>query len=370
MSRVRVLHLTRGISSNSMPWNDLYRIGRRLAPGIMYPPLAITLTLTRAVIRWEDCGEERRRYTTAGPFSALSLIRTLYARQRRRGYVLALHVHSPVLGFIALAAKLICPKLKVVMNLHNDWRFFRPHQRFGLALLARISDHLIAVSTAIIQTIPLRVRNGLSKRRRLITAIPNGIESSKMEVYGWPKKRPATAVVVARMVPQKNCLFLVRLLSQTPSIERLVWYGDGYERQQVEQEIALLDIGARIELCGRRPREEVFHALASSSLYIAVSKWEGIGVANLEAAALGCQPFLSAIPPHDEIADVLGISTFQLDNVDVWTEAINEFLALGLEAQEQGRQSIADKARRSFDLEVTVSRYIEIYDGLLRDSTS
>jgi len=347
-----------------MPWNDLYRIGRRLAPGMMYPPVVVTPTQMCTAIRWEDCGGVSRRYVVAGPLSVLSLIRKLYNRQRRRKQVLALHVHSPVLGVISLAAKLICPRLKIVVNLHNDWRFFRPHQRLGLTLLARLADHLITVSSAIIQTMPLRERNRLAKRQRSLSAIPNGIESAQMATYVWPSTRSDTAVVVARMVPQKNCLFILRLLSRTPSIERLFWYGDGYERPQVEREIESLDIGRRVELCRRRPREEVFRTLASSSLYIAASKWEGIGVANLEAAALGCYPFLSSITPHEEIAEVLGISTLPLDDMEAWVEAIERFLSLSQAERERERRRIAEVTQRCFDLEATVAKYIEVYGSL------
>ena len=73
----------------------------------------------------------------------------------------------------------------------------------------------------------------------------------------------------------------------------------------------------RIELRGIQPRRDVFKALSRSSIYIAASKWEGIGVANIEAAALGCWTFLSTIPPHEEIANLLNIPTYTIRYEDL-----------------------------------------------------
>ncbi|MDA3831862.1 MAG: glycosyltransferase [Spirochaetales bacterium] len=229
-----------------------------------------------------------------------------------------LHIHNPTLSLIGLLLKLAFPRLKIVGNLHTDRSFLKAHHRLGVSLLARISHHFICVSRACAASIPEAVRGRLSNNERL-SVILNGIDSRLMAEYvlrhkdklqfisGHCMAKEKVAIVVARMVPAKNCLFVLRLLSETPSIDRMIWFGDGSLRKVIEVEIDRLGLGSRIEIKGNRPRSEVFQALVDASLYISASKWEGIGVATLEAAALGCWPVLSDIPAHKEIADLLDI---------------------------------------------------------------
>jgi len=73
---------------------------------------------------------------------------------------------------------------------------------------------------------------------------------------------------------------------------------------------------------------------------------------------------LSTIPPHEEIAEALGIKTYPLDDMDAWINAIEAFLNLTVTEQGQKRRIIADATRRNYDLDLAVSKYIEIYRGL------
>lgn len=362
-SPIHVIHLIRGIGSTSMPWNDLYRTLRRLAPGMMYPPLLISPWQVRVVTCWENCLDKKRKYFKAGPISALTLIRWIYQRVINRGGCLVLHVHNPVLGFIVVIAKIVCPQIKVIVNLHNDWSFFRCYQKVGLLLLAKIGDRFITVSKSIFSSIPKYELLRLKKTKKLI-AIPNGIESTKIAEYKRVNSSTATAVVIARMVPQKNCMFILKLLYHIRAIKSLIWFGEGYEKNNIKNEIKKLGIENRIELRGQRPRAEVYQTLARSSIYISASRWEGIGVANLEAAALGCWPFMSAIPAHKEIAETLNISTYPLDDIGIWTKAIEGFLSLPNNIQKRKRRELSELALRHFDLNVLVSKYIEVYSNL------
>jgi glycosyltransferase involved in cell wall biosynthesis len=361
--RMKIIFMMRSIGPTSMPWGDLYNTARRLAPGILYPPIKVSPFKLGISSQWENCGGIKRRYFAAGPLSAILQVRKIYKRLRARGQDLAIHVHSPVLGFLACILSVICPRMKIVVSLHNNWPNFRWHQRVGLFVISLICDRLITVSDAITQTMPETVSKKLNKKRALY-AIPNGIKSEHLAKIQWKHSRLDTAVVVARMVPQKNCFFILELIDRIPSINKLLWYGTGHEREQIEKEIKRLGIEDKVALLGVRPREEVFRALAGSSIYIAASKWEGIGVANLEAAALGCRPFLSDIPPHKEITDALGITTLPLDHMNSWIGAIEDFMKRSPAEKEKERREIAEAVQREFDLDLAVSRYIEIYRGI------
>lgn len=369
---MRVIHLVRSVGPTSMPWNDLYATARRLAPGMMYPPSVISPGVGLSVLRWSNCRGAMRRYLACNPIGGIGYVVRLYRRSSSANRVLLIHVHNPALSWLALFVKILCPKIRVVGNLHSDWSFLKRRHRLGLNILARISHHFICVSRASMNSVPVRLRARLQREGRL-SVIKNGIDSQAMELYMLERMRQDsasfvrqndTAVVVARMVEPKNCLFVLRILAATSAISRLVWFGDGIQRKEIESEIIRLGIGQRISLLGNRPRDDVFRELSEDSLYISASKWEGIGVANLEAAALGCWPFLSSIPPHQEIADTLGIGTYPLDDVAKWTEAIEAYLALPILERQAMQSKLSETARRIYDIKNMVAAYINVYRKL------
>jgi glycosyltransferase involved in cell wall biosynthesis len=162
--------------------------------------------------------------------------------------VFILHLHNPVLAFLVAMLKIANPRLHIIMTQRNDWRFFKPHQKLGLRLMARLSDGYVLCGRSLQRTMPSRVYKVLERDNRLHT-VPNGINPRQLEPYGRvgahaiageePDKEAGstTAVVVARMVPQKNCKFILRLLKEVTMIDRMIWFGDGPERAEVEYEI-------------------------------------------------------------------------------------------------------------------------------------
>jgi glycosyltransferase involved in cell wall biosynthesis len=366
-NKMKVIHLVRSVGPTSMPWNDLYSTARRIAPGVMYPPAVIGFSIgSFARVKWIACHDKMRKYVSCNPFGALGYLWRVYRHEMRHGGTLVIHIHNPVISLVGLAAKLLFPRIKIVGNLHNDWSFFRYPQKIGLYLLANIANRFVSVSYASQDSIPESLRNRLGREGRL-DVIHNGIDSKKFgvgEAIVPSIAAESVAIVVARMVNQKNHSFILQLVADTSEIDKLIWFGDGELRPVIEAEIERLGIRSKVELRGRRPRSEVFAALYRGAIYVAASKWEGIGVANLEAAALGCWPFLSKIPPHDEIASLLEIKTFSLSNSGGWRQGIIEYLSKPVAERMEMRKALADKTRRLFDLDSSIARYIDIYREL------
>ena len=373
--KVRVVRLIRGVGPSSSPWNNFYGNERKIAPGIAYPPVSIGINFKKYQWCKEWCLDQNRYYIKVGLVSSLIYLLKLATRTQSQGKILIIHVHSPILAIVALLIKLLKPKVKVVTTQHNDWRFFRPHQKLGLLVLTQISSSYITCGKAVVETIPSRIRKSL-KSKGLLYSIPNGINPKQLKDYDHSfsvthgenntRKDKVIAVVVARMIPQKNCQFLLHLLKNTFAIDRLIWFGDGVERKYIEQQITRLGLEKRIELRGCRPRHEVFTALSEATFYINASKWEGLSVADLEAVALGCWPIMSDIIQRHEIAEKVGIPLYPLSNIDSWVAGINEFLTLPSKTQQEMRKKLAMKTRENFDLTVTVKQYIQLYYNLVK----
>ncbi len=358
---IHIINIVRGIGPTSMPWNDLYNNTRRLSPGIAHTPIAVTSIFGSAFIKKEQCNGVLRRFINSSMIAALVRINKIYKKSKNNKRVIAIHIHNPSLAILAFCIKILCPKIIILVNLHNDWRFFRIHQRIGLWISAYLADHLITVSKSIITSIPKFIRNHLLINNKL-TAIPNGIRADVLRQYIHTNTRENVAVVIARMVPQKNCLFILNVLANTPSVDRLIWIGTGFEKNDILHQITNLNITNKVELMGVIQRNKVYEILSKSSIYIAASKWEGIGVANIEAAALGCWPFLSSIGPHIEISQEVGFDTYSLNNSMEWSCAIENFLSQSNKKIDILRDSLISNTLEKYDLNDLILKYIKIYN--------
>lgn len=333
--------------------------------------MIIRPTLKSPRLRKSWCNGEYRYHHETGVLGALVLVAKLARRVRKRGRRLVVHIQAPVLGFLAVPLRLLVPGLVLVASQHTDWRFLKAHQRTGLWLLATLSKRYITCGRAVSKTMPHRVRRRLERDQRL-RSIPNGIDPRQLATYdSIAESREATdessevvAVVAARMVPAKNCPFIPQLLKECEAIDKLIWYGDGPERAGLEREITRLGVEQRIELRGQRPREEVLAALAGGTLYISASRWEGLSVADLEAAALGCWPFMSDIIQRQELVETLGIPLYPLTDLGAWIEGIRRFLDLPAPMRRDMRRALSGKARTHFDLDRMVSSYLAAYTSV------
>ena len=371
--RARVVILTRGIGATSFPWNELYHNLRRFQPGVQWPPAAVGAGLSRRNWQWGESSAQHRRYLRLGPIAALWYIMRVARRSRKKHRDFIVHIHSPALAPLGLLTRVLAPSAKIVVTQHNDWRFFRGHQKLGLSLLAKVADQYTVCGRAIEETLPDNIQSTLNDSGRL-SSIPNSINTSWLQKFDSPagcgksdvgnrseESRSRTAVVISRMVPQKNCKFLLEAFAQCKPLDSLIWFGDGVERPAVEETIQRLGLEARVELRGLRPREEVFATLASSGFYFNASKWEGLCVADLEATALGCWPIMSDIAQREEVAEVLGIRLFPLEDQEPWREGVEEFLARTVSERVKLRQAIAKATRESFGLEAMLRRYDRVY---------
>jgi glycosyltransferase involved in cell wall biosynthesis len=369
----RVVQLLLGVGPTSSPWNDFYSNARKMAPGLVYPPVTVGSLLGRPTLRKAFCMDQVRYYLSCGVIGALLTLFVLARRVRRQGRVLVIHVNAPILGLIAIPIRLLHPALKLVTTQHTDWRHVRRHHKVCFWLLTKISDHYITCGLAVPQTMPVSVRLSLEQSQR-ISSISNGIDPERLRSYDRVRESPLAggsgepkviAVVAARMVPAKNCRFIPVLVRECPGIAQLIWFGDGPERAQLERQISDLELSDRIDLRGERPRHEVLSALAEATLYISASKWEGLSVADLEAIALGCWPVMSDIIQRHEIANACHIRLYPLSELAAWTNGIADFLRLSCDTRQAMRARLASEAREHFDVRKMVAGYIQIYSNLV-----
>ena len=107
---------------------------------------------------------------------------------------------------------------------------------------------------------------------------------------------------VMRLNPKKRPLALVammRKLRELPIQLRIV--GEGPERAALERAISRAALSGRIELLGRRTREEIRALLGETDLFVLPTVRESFGLAALEARCAGVPVVAMAAPGVAEL---------------------------------------------------------------------
>ena len=137
-----------------------------------------------------------------------------------------------------------------------------------------------------------------------VRVVPPGIDQ-KFSPSGPRSERPLV-VSVGRLMPSKRfddlIASMVEVRRSVPDVE-LVIVGDGYERPELEGQIAALGAGTWIRLAGRVSDEELLSLYRRAWLVASASVAEGWGMTLTEAAGCGTPSVATDIAGHrDSVA--------------------------------------------------------------------
>lgn len=318
-------------------------------------------------MKWQDCREHRRRYFRTGLLNAALLLRNL---SRKRDRELVVHVHTPIFIVVVLLARFLGGRFLVVNTQHNTWPNFRLHQRFCLWIMSYVTSAYVGCAEQATESLPQRMKQRLKHVNRLHT-VPNGIPADIMRHYAHQRRqyhlanqnitRPPQTVVIAKMAPQKNGIYLLRLVQQLPELGHVTWYGTGKMRDELIAECSRLWMDDRVTFAGVVPREDIYAALVRSDFYLTVSLWEGLSVADLEAVAIGCLPLMSDIPERRVIAEATGLQLLPAEDVQAWQTLTRSYLAMTIEERTELGYELSERACDAFSLERTIEAYLKLY---------
>ncbi len=168
------------------------------------------------------------------------------------------------------------------------WALLAP-QRALVQRAARHADRAIALDAFLVPDV---MRNlGLPCER--VAIVPNGIDVARVDRLTGPlpppHDGPPVIVSLARIEPNKGLDVLAAALGmfrdQLPDGWRWLHIGDGAARRQVEEAIKRAGIGAHATLLGRLPDAELHHTLATATLFVHPTRYEGSPLVMLEAMA-------------------------------------------------------------------------------------
>jgi glycosyltransferase involved in cell wall biosynthesis len=246
---------------------------------LLTPNAALARMLEGAGLAVRDRGRVREDaaaflWRSLGPVDVAWL-----ARVARDEGATILHLHtfaSHVLG--SRAAQRV--GLRVVRTEHStrvyDDRSCWPFSRWSL----RRADVAVAVSDHVARVAKAKAPWSAAK----LVVVRNGVDVKRFAPSPSPREGAFTFVLVGRLEPRKGVDLAIEALAQLPDA-RLDVVGDGAERAALASLARRLGVQGRVVFHGHidDPRALVSRAHAA----LCSSRTEGLGLANLEAMALG-----------------------------------------------------------------------------------
>jgi glycosyltransferase involved in cell wall biosynthesis len=268
-------------------------------------------------------------------------------------------VHADVYGALAAPVPIVSTK-------HNDDRFRTGPFRYVERALARRTGRLIAITHALARFTIDRV----------------GLPADKVEVvhYGldeppaaWGENPPVAlpegarvVLAVCRLAEQKGVDVAVRALAEVRNEHRdavLVVLGEGPERDALERLAAGLGLGGAVFLPGRAG--DVAEWLARAEVVVHPVRWEGFGLAVLEAMLAGRPIVASEVSsiPELVVADETGLLV-PPDDPGALARALARLLADSGLAERLAAAGLS-RARAEFSVDQMAARTIAVYERVL-----
>ena len=242
-------------------------------------------------------------------------------------------------------------------NNRRKYPFFKYLDRFFL----RQYDSVIAISVA--------VRNVLKEWTRTeSTVIYNGIDLSR---FSKPRKDRITRadvhipeqatilIMVARFSNQKDHQTLIQAIVDLPNTFS-IFIGTGDNLESCQKRAKYLGLEDRIRFVGYTPTPERYMSIAD--IGVLSTYYEGFGISVVEYMIMGLPTIVSDVPGMKE---VMGDAVIRVipQSVPEMRQAI-ENLITDKELYNSMSQKAIERAKL-FDIQKTVSDYIQLYQNLL-----
>jgi glycosyltransferase involved in cell wall biosynthesis len=280
------------------------------------------------------------------------------------------HSHMVHANLLARIGRVFAPRVPVVCTIHNviEGRRWRE-------IAYRLTDRLASATTAVSQAAAGRlVRVGAVPRGR-VTAIPNGFDFSRAQVAegaGEAIRRELGAVdgylwvSVGRLVPEKGHDLLLEafeVVHEARPDARLVIAGDGPRRRALDRMVADRGLAGFAMLLGER--HDVPALLAAANSFVLSSRWEGLPMVLLEAAAQMLPIVCTDVGGCREVArPELGAVLTRTDPVDLASGMLRVMDMTPDERAGTG-SDLRNLVRSEFDMDAIVGRWEELYGTLL-----
>ena len=327
-------------------------------------------------------GEARRELEAAGvAFLTLAMRKGLadprgwvrfhvWLRRERPDVV---HAHLPHAAWLARWSRLGAAIPAEVDTLHSSFTG-TTGRRWGYRLSNWLPDGVTAVSQAVAKA-HLRARMVSAEK---LTVLPNGIDTEAWRPdaqvralarseLGWGEE--FVWVAVGRLEPVKDYPTLLKAMMRVPEPSRLLIAGAGPLRDELAGLAARLGVGQRILFLGFQP--EVRRWMQAADGFVLASRWEGLPIALLEAAACRLPIVATDVPGTREAVDDGRTGRLAAaDNPEQLAAAMTATMRDSAENHRTMGRMARERVIEHFGLEAVLDRWERLYGELLSARTS
>ena len=284
-----------------------------------------------------------------------------------------IHAHLPRAELISAISTFAQKKLRLICSKHNTEKFWptglRVISRRLSLFVQRSSCGTIFISNTVKKFITMEVKECEVSRNTAVIHYGYRREASTITESNltFPKSEVSEVamVTVARLVPQKNlenlmvALYLARNNQWTLDI-----YGSGNLELNLRKLITSLGLEGRVRLMGKR--NEIHKIIRRYDLFVLPSKYEGLGLALLEAIDCEIPVATSSI---DAFAEILGEDYPYLFTYDDTSSIISIIQDLALH-DKVDRSAFAVAKLKKFDPHLMEQKIIDFYISCRKDMQS
>ncbi len=291
-----------------------------------------------------------------------------FHRWLRRERPEVVHAHLPHAAWLARWSRLCAPSPVVIDTLHSSWT--GPlGRRLGYRLSGWLPDHVTAVSQSVANA---HYSAGLVSRSKL-SVLPNGAD-----IEAWrtdPSIRAAARqelnlvdkflwLAAGRLDAVKDYPTLLRAMAATPEPARLLIAGDGPLRSELLALSARLGLERRVRFLGFVPG--LTRWLQAADAFVLSSRWEGLPMGLIEAAACALPAIATDVPGSREVI-VHGLTGWLAAPGDA--AALAQAMTTLMQRSPDQRRIMGEQARRQaierFSLDAVLDRWERLYAELL-----
>ena len=215
----------------------------------------------------------------------------------------------PYFPFFAVKVAQASQRPGLVVTWYEVWgRYWRDYLGHAGAIAQVIEKFCARLTTNAVTLSEMTKRDLLQVGyHRRVDVIPGGVDVRRAS-EAPVSEQSSDVIFFGRLIKEKNVDLLIRALvpiaRETPDL-RCVVVGDGPERENVANQIALAHLGANVSMIPFvDSREEVFARMKSSKVLVLPSCREGFGIAAVEANACGL-PIITTNYPRNACRELV-----------------------------------------------------------------
>ncbi|HKC02386.1 MAG TPA: glycosyltransferase [Sphingomicrobium sp.] len=230
----------------------------------------------------------------------------------------------------------------------------------GLAIKSAFADHIVTMSPELLEEARRSLRCRPARLSVIAEPVLDAGPAKVPEQSELAGDEPPLLVAAGRLVRQKNFGLLLDAAARLDRPFRLVIYGEGLQRAQLEKDIAARGLADRTVLPGYV--DDLWPALCDARLFVLSSDYEGFPAVLIEALAAGVPIVATDCSPA--IAGIVAMGDGILVPVGdpaALAHAIDE----SLDRPRPDRRRLAASVE-GYRLDRTAAAYLELFTQLVR----